>query len=316
MNYSSMSYEDFKEAMLTALRLFLPDDGTCEIRVKPVIRNNQVTSETLTIIGEGRCCAPVIHLSEIYDCYLAGTDVPDLAEHIADIYDSSADHFSDLTSDLLFDFDYVKDRIILKLVNYERNREMLEDVPHIRKLDLALTFRLFAVTEDRMAGSILVDRMLMEMWGCTPQSLLELASENMNRMWRPVLLPMDCVVRDFMEEAGEISVDRLKSPLIVMTNEKFCMGAVSLFCSDQLKELARHTKCDYYVLPSSIHEVILLPCTEEMTAGGLEEMVRNVNADVVSEEDFLSDHIYIYEREKDRLRIAGEETYGGADFIE
>ncbi len=308
MNHTSMEYEEFVQEIITAVEGKLPDDGSCRVSVMPVRKNNQVRSDTLTIRGEGRTCAPVIHLNEVYDCYENGMSVDDLAGQITDIYNDSADHFTDLTSELLFDFDYVKDRIILKLINYDRNREILKDVPHIRRLDLALTFRLFAESEDHMAGSIMIDNTLMEIWGCTLQTLFELASENTNRMWKPVMVPMDSLICDMLENMENCPDEPPTSPLVVMTNEKFCLGAATLFCTDQLKNYAQHTGYDYYILPSSIHEVLLLPCTADLTPEGLAQMVQNVNADVVSDEDFLSDHVYIYCRKDDRLTIAGRES--------
>ena len=62
-------------------------------------------------------------------------------------------------------------------------------------------------------------------------------------------------------------------------------------------------KNDYYILPSSVHEVIIVPYSEILVCSKLDEMVREINITQVEEEDVLSNHVYLYDRGSGKLRV-------------
>lgn len=57
------------------------------------------------------------------------------------------------------------------------------------------------------------------------------------------------------------------------------------------------------ILPSSIHEVLLVVYEEELCMEELKEMVRHVNQTEVAKEEILSDNVYIYSRKTDKISI-------------
>ena len=301
MNHSICTYEVFAREMLGAVRCRFKDDADCSVELSQVIRNNQVRSDTIIVKGKGRTCAPVIHVSDLYELFRQGASYGSLAGQIAEIYYKSAGQFEDLVSDRLLDFDYIRDRLIIKVVNWEHNKEILSDAPCIRKLDLALTFRIMAEGYDHMQGSVLVDKRLLKHWHLTVEELFREAADHMEGLWRSRILPLDEMILDF---SSQEEMEEMRTPILLLTNEKFCYGAASLFTTDLIRDYARCAGTDFYVLPSSIHELLLVPTREDVDAAYLQEMVSSVNREVVSEDEILSDHVYLYRRKDDRLSYA------------
>ena len=94
-------------------------------------------------------------------------------------------------------------------------------------------------------------------------------------------------------------------PLFVMSNGDYMNGASVILYKDVLRDFAKYMEYDLYILPSSIHEVIILLDNEYAKAPEeLARMVRETNRIVVDREEILSDHVYYYDREKDEIRIA------------
>ena len=307
MNNSICSYESFAREMLEAVRCRFEDDADCSVEMTSVTKNNQVRSDTIVVRGTGRTCAPVIRVRDLYELFLQGAACSSLADEIADIYYKSAGQFEDLTSDRLLDFDSIKDRLIIKVINGDHNTQLLEDVPCIRKLDLALTFRIMAESYDHMQGSILVDNDLMNMWQVTPEILFKEAAGNMEQLWHSSILPLDEMIKG-LTCGDDMEQDQLHTPFLVLTNDRFCYGAAALFCTDLIRDFARCADSDFYILPSSIHEILLVPTREDMDACQLQEMVSSVNREAVGEDEILSDHVYLYERKNDRLSYADTQS--------
>ncbi len=301
MNHTICSYETFAREMLAAVKHRFEDDADCSVEMTQVTKNNQVQSDTIIVRGTGRTCAPVIHVRELYELFQAGATYGVLAGQIAEIYYKSAGQFEDLVNDRLLDFDCIKDHLIIKVINAESNKQLLEDVPCIRKLDLALTCRIMAEGYDHMQGSVLVDNHLLDLWHLTSEELFREAADNMERLWRGRIFPLDEMIAGL---TGGEDTDQLSTPFLVLTNDMFCYGAAALFCSDLIRDFARCSATDYYILPSSIHELLLVPTGDDMDAVHLQEMVSGVNREAVGADEILSDHVYLYERKSDKLSFA------------
>ena len=79
-------------------------------------------------------------------------------------------------------------------------------------------------------------------------------------------------------------------------------GASALFYPEFLEQVAKRFRGKFFILPSSIHELILVPDYGE-DVKGLKEIVSDVNdnSDAVTEEDFLSNSVYHYDAKLHRL---------------
>ena len=158
---------------------------------------------------------------------------------------------------------------------------MLKYTPHERFLDLAVTYRWAAYrNHDGMASALVRNKELL-MWGISKDQMMKDARENTEKIFPPVMRKIQSVL--------PIHIIEEEIPLFVMSNGDYMNGASVIL----------------YILPSSIHEVIILLDNEYAKAPEeLARMVRETNRIVVDREEILSDHVYYYDREKDEIRIA------------
>ena len=175
-----------------------------------------------------------------------------------------------------------------------------------------MTFRVLVEEEQSRIGTVLVSNEMMKWWHVSETDLYKTAAANMQRLWKDVLEPIQDMVHEmaegpmaeaydaFLEERPETGM----MPLYVLTNEIRLNGASVLFYTDCLKRFASGIKRDFFVLPSSIHEVLLLPVMDEMSAWDLRQIVGTMNHQVVSDEEVLSDHVYRYLYKCNKLIIA------------
>ena len=179
----------------------------------------------------------------------------------------------------------VREHIVYKLLNRDLNRELLGILPHRDFLDLAIVYSIARADGNRM-GAILVNDMLAEKLGLDEEDLWELAREN-----TPRLFPAQNVkISDFL--GIDTEQDRLMQ---AMTNSCSAYGAGVVLYPGVLEQQYEAFGCDYYILPSSVHEVILLPDRGGIGPDVLAEMVGSINDGMVAPKELLSYSVYRYE---------------------
>ena len=202
-----MTKKEFVAEVITAVEELLPN---CEIEAKEIQKNNGVLLQGL-IIKNGRCnISPTIYLDYYYDRYVEGSEIQNLANQIIQKYeDYSLEEDFDIS--VYCDFEKAKKHICYKLVNYEQNKELLSDVPHIKYLDLAIVFYyLLDGIDSEGLSTILVKNSHMKHWGVIKEDLYEIAEKN-----TPILLGVECktldevikatlIERGYSEEEAEI----------------------------------------------------------------------------------------------------------------
>ena len=155
---------------------------------------------------------------------------------------------------------------------------------------------------------------MLEIWKVSTETLYEEAILNTPRLFPCDIKPMRDIIREMMElEMDKESVDEYFDMMLeedvpvemyVITNVYRISGAVAIFYKDVLRNLANQLDCDLYILPSSIHETILLPVTKKhVDVEELRKMVQEVNRTQVIDQELLSDNVYIYNRYKDRVEL-------------
>ena len=91
-------------------------------------------------------------------------------------------------------------------------------------------------------------------------------------------------------------------PMVVVTNDSMSHGAGVIFYKNWLRDTFKQ---DLFILPSSVHECILMPFNSDYNVAELKDMVNEVNREVVSEEDFLSNEVYLY-KYNENIIVKGE----------
>lgn len=195
-----------------------------------------------------------------------------------------------------------KTSIFYQLRNYEKNESWLKSVPHIRYLDMAIIFY-YSFPENGEEKMAIVTNHNMQNWNVSTEHLEDLASENTPKCHPLFFATLEALVRELCEECLVSPVPSDKHlPMYVLSNSRKLFGASAILYPGVLRQISRWLKDDLYILPSSVHECIVVPANDVYSRQNLEEIVREVNATQVPDEDFLSDNIYFYSGREDSLR--------------
>lgn len=273
------------------------------VKLNDVMKNNGVVLRGITLMQDDSNISPTIYLNPYYDAYENGdTTLGTVIDEVIDTYERNKINRS-IDMKFFLNYETVKSRIIFKLINTEKNRELLKDVPYIPFHDLSIVFQCL-VSEERFGNaSILIHNVHLQLWKVNARELYERALENTPLLQGYELADMNTVLEE-MKALGGIDDEGIEDmhqevPMYVLSNKSRVNGASCILYKDILKDFAMVVDKDLYVLPSSIHEVILLPADGTQESGQLKEMVREINQSQVEEEEVLSDSVYYYRRSDD-----------------
>ncbi|MCI8417531.1 MAG: hypothetical protein HFI33_08585 [Lachnospiraceae bacterium] len=293
-----MEFREFILAMTHGVQKELP--GDVEVRPQTVCKNNGVMLQGLLFQKESQKSAPTIYLEAYYQAYLEGADLCDLISQVAGCYKKyvweeapQVEHF--------LQYETVKKTVVYKLVNYRQNERLLREVPHLPYLDLALVFYSLFVYKPMGRASILIRNSHLDMWGVTHRRLYGDARENTPRLLKPQLSSLWEALHGEAPGPGKAESGAGPTPFYVLTNREHINGAASLLYPDMLERCAALCRGEFFVLPSSVHEVLLLPYSRRIEMGKLKAMVREINQKQVSPQETLSDLVYFYSLEGKRL---------------
>lgn len=268
-------------------------EGT-EIRLQEVRKNNNVILQGILIQKPGSNISPTIYIDEFYEMYEDGVCIDEIVERIIKVYERG-EVKTNIDMEFFRDFEQVKDRIVYRLINADKNQELLKNIPHILFLDLAICFY-YAFYDDELGeGMILIHNSHMEMWQTNHQELMRLAQRNTSELFEPVFITLDSVIEN-MYVLRETEPEPNNKGFFVVTNKQKNQGAACILYSGMLERLAEKLDGSYYMIPSSIHEVIVFRDTGETDVRYLQEIIEEANTSQVMVEDVLSDHPYYYDR--------------------
>lgn len=283
------------------------------VELQEVHKNNNVVLQGLLIHSEDKNISPTIYLNSFWNAYENGIPFIVIVERIMRIYEEDTPK-ENVDMSFFKDFAQVKDRICYRLISAEQNSELLRKIPHIRYLDLAICFYYSYQGETLGNGSILIHDSHMEMWNTTKEELYELAQYNTPQLFPGEWNAMETVIRELMAEKEEEGEELFRDaeeqeeffeqlPLQILSNESRVHGAACILYPGLLEELACNRGQNLYIIPSSIHEVIVLPDTGGEDAERLREMIAEVNTTQVEPEEILSYNLYYYDRILKQVKI-------------
>ncbi len=295
-----MEYQDFLEQVRDSVQKRAGEGS--QVRLAPVLKNNRNNVDTMTILTGRGNVSPAIYMAPYYQQCLNGETVERITDQILEFHNS---HVREGHYDLSFytDFLQVRERLVCRLVNYEKNREMLKQVPHRRFLDLAVIY--YYKMEDDTFGdaSILVKNEHMEMWDADLEEVDDAAMSNTIR-----LMPYECIyIADVIKQMTGIQIEESEQdqiPMYVLTNTEKSFGAAVILYQTILEAVSVRLGGDFYVLPSSVHECMLVPAFADFNPTQLREIVCEINEECVAEEEILGDTVYRYYSEEGRLAAA------------
>ena len=319
-----MTYEAFLKLVPTMLQEEMGEEA--QVSLHTIYKNNNQKREALCILEPGCNVSPTIYMAPYYERYQEGGKMGEILEAIlAEYRTNRCGLYLDVGE--FQDFDKLRSRIVYKLVNYEQNQPLLQDIPHRRFLDLAVVYYFLIQNHFIGSGTAMVHNRQLEAWGVDEGILYETARENTDRLLGNELEPMPQVIQellrkdlvrqvsqyptreDYSEEQLSLWASQILSALMpkekyvmyVLSNRDKYFGASAVLNQKKLTAFASEHG-NFYVIPSSIHEMILMPECEPLSAVELKRLLEEINTDgqIVGQE-YLSSRIYYFDKEKDCL---------------
>lgn len=304
-----MNFEEFREKVKEALPEFLPGELS-----KSVIRDVKADKvqrgelRGIMIIPPRSNMGVNIYLEEAFQEHLSGMQFTAIMNRISDTAVGSMGEMEGHDFSFLRDYNLAKRMLTMQAINRDRNEGILKNVPHRIMEDLAIVYRFDLGNGQEGHFSTLITNKLLNGYGITPDQLHSDAIEAAQKTMKYSILSMnEVLIRIQMETLGHIVEEPvIWNPMHVATTENSCFGAGIIAIPDFLEDAAEKMHGDFYVLPSSIHEIILIPANCGVDASELREMVCDVNKAEVSEEEKLSDNVYFYRAADHSFKITGE----------
>ncbi|MCI7130103.1 MAG: DUF5688 family protein [Lachnospiraceae bacterium] len=320
-----MSYEEFIEEVKGHILDYLPAEAreNATVVVDVFKKNNAVNLTGLVIRYPETNISPTIYLDHYYTAYLnAGKDLEEIMLDIAETYQTyRLDHSID--TERIFNPDYLKDHLYFTVVGQTANAEMLKHMPHESLHDMALIYKIDTTEIVGDASSITVTDKTLDVMQMDVCEMQEIASQNTPVLKPYTLRTLTDVIREMyindLQNGGmsladglEEAVDALLNsqsvpPMYYLGNQEGMYGAAAMYYPGVLDEVAKTIGGSFYILPSSVHEVLIVPKSIGMPYEELIHLVRDINDSVViNDTEILTDNVYSYNSRTREFLTAAE----------
>ena len=298
-----MDYESFKEKFPKALKEEMAERGVeVEITSRRIDKMNS-SYDAFTVRPIDSPIGVNVSAQKAFSEHEKGTYIDDLAVSFADAVEKGLRESPQVDLESISDYEQMKSKLSMEVVSAEKNAELLESVPHERMEDMAVVYRFVLDQTDSGNGTILVTNQLLDQYGITKEQLRADAMEN-----APEIRPSE--IRGMSEVMSELAPGMIPEvapedeQMFVATVPDKIHGAGVIAYPNFMEDAAEKMGGDFFVLPSSIHEVLLVKDNGQMTAKELENMVKEVNATQVEPADQLTDHVYHYDSQNHIFELA------------
>lgn len=293
-----MSYEEFKAWAADEIRAWLPPEyADADVSIHRMEKLG-LAYDGMTVVRSGQRAAAAVNLTAFYDMYQEGKTTGDIIHEMADVAVMQAPQ---MEYSVFSDYEAAKDHLFIRVANKEANADVLAGMPHKEVEDLAITYHVLVNHDQNGIASAPVTDDLLRHYGVTAEQLHEDALANSQQMLPAQLDSMQNMLFGMMTpEASDTLRDEPYpgSTMLVLTNNVQLNGAAALFYPGVMDQAAERLGGDFIVLPSSTHEVIMIPADGMTDFRSLEQMVKDINRSQVAPEERLSDHVYHYDAQE------------------
>ncbi len=295
-----MEYANFIETIRKRAVKTAGEDG--KVFINKVVKNNGKEMDGLVILENGYSIAPTIYLNDYYENYRCGADIDDIMNEILTIYYRNRDAVC-FNTEMFNDFESVKGSIVYKLINFEKNKELLREVPHKRFLDLAVVCYCIVKRLNNYIATTMIKNDFLDKWGVSSDVLFDMAKKNTPELLSARISP----ITGFLNEISGNDIyevpDKDDVSMFVMTNETHVNGAACMLYTDVIDRLSKDLDKDLYILPSSVHELIIVPFDDNISGSDLAMIVKDINEKGVAAEEVLSDNVYEFRRSDKKIHL-------------
>ena len=300
-----MDKNQFFEDVLVAVREQIPEElrGIVRVEVSEVLKNNDEMLHGIMMAIEGSNMLPTLYLEDFYEIYEEGESIEEIARMIIDISTTAFKNPPPI-ADFSFDYDKIKDRLIVELFDGDLNKERLKTLVH-KEVGNGFVMVPY-ITIEEIFGSAMrtaVTKDIAKSHDYDIDELMDLAFLNTMERYTPIFLEANkpYEIAELSESlnpmAEDFSIDKGRN-LYVLTNAEVHYGATVFFYPGIAERIGDILGRNYYVLPSSVHEMMIVPEGRGATVKDLKRLVREANASVVDSREVLSDKVFYYNRKK------------------
>lgn len=286
------TYESFKKQVVMVLDGAFRDAGYRleSIKVPPV---NGKERDAFSLKKEGVMAAPVIYLNEEFEQF--SNSGKSFAQYVDALVSTSCRSIKNTPNqqklDRLFNPVNVRKNVVLRVVNAEKNKNMLFNLPHYAWQDLAAyCFVVVEKSDDGSTAGVKVTHALLAKLGMTASELYRAAYKNTREKGFKIFR---------MAELNPLFAMMGDAPMLICSNEYINRGASFVLYEENLKKASSMLGGDMVILPSSVNEVICVP--DDGSADELIDLVREVNRTQVADDEQLSDNCYRYIAAENRI---------------
>ena len=279
-----LDYEQFKVVITTKLEeLLLKSKKPYGYRKQVVHKINQ-DLDAISMIGENITMSPTLYFNNMFENY-NGTDAT-IEEIALKVFETMLEgvNQTEVTGEFP-DKEKFMENIFFQLINTEKNKTLLLDVPHRDYLDLSIIYRYAIILSDNDIATAMINYSLMDEFKLTEKELYEAAYKNTRKLLKP----------------------KVTSPglpgFYMITNDLNIFGANGILYKDIVAKEAKKLGTDIYLIPSSMHEFLIQPVSDTLKPKDLKEIIKDANETVIDPEDYLSDSLYIYRLETDTVEV-------------
>ncbi len=295
-----MKYTEFLQTIETEITARL--DDTFKLQIHPVEKNNGKIYDGLVIINPSFNIAPTIYLNPYYHWYLDGVSMDSILDAILSTY-NEVRPTEDFDISFCSDFSKAKDHIVMQLISYDKNQKKLADIPYIKYLDFAIIFQIYTEVSFPEFGTITITDELVKKWDVNLETLIRAVLKNTPAIMPCSVLNMAEYIKSKCPEYAKLLTDMAAEdiPIYILTNQRKINGATSLLYPGMLSSLSKKLGGNLLLIPSSIHEFLVMPLNSGVETCGLNEFIREVNATQLTDEEVLGERYYIYDCKTDTM---------------
>ncbi len=285
-----MNYEEFlTEAKETLTMLLSEDYPGISVETVNVDKLQNSSYRGLSIKEAGTDVAMTMDMMPVFEEIQEGRSKELVLGSFAREVRKRMEEMPNFDVGVIRNYDVMKENLSIQMVSIQGNEKMLSDVPHKVMADLAAVYRI-QVGRDT---SFLVTNDMIRSYGITEARLMVDAEK-----YAPQHAPLS--IRSMAEVMAEMMPPGMELPdqepkMFVATVQEQAYGSGVLVYPQFMEMAEDRLEGDFFVLPSSVHELLLVPDNGEMKWRELEEMVKTVNATTVDPKEQLSDHVYHYD---------------------
>lgn len=300
-----MNQAQFMAWAIESIKNYLPESfRKAEIDVVPLTKTG-VTYTAMTVRQKDQTTVPAINLEEMFDAYRNNVPLDAIGARMAQIAQSESPVYD---TSIFASYESIKKNLFIRVCSIDDNKTMLETVPYKRVENLAITYHIMVRVGNEGMSSAMITKNMLESFNISSDQLYEDALKNSQEILPAKVKSMMNILSEFTD----IEMDAIEMPgqlpMVVVTNQIGINGAAALFYPGVMDKVAETVHGDYYVLPSSIHEVIAVPVSLGSNYRDLEQMVKEINMSVVAPEDRLGSTVYRYDSQTKIFEMAATQA--------